>query len=243
MYQLLMETPFTADEKRECLPTIELLLELTHIARNEGLLAMQEAAKQHAELFLLRKGISLATDGAEPAVVKEILQNYIASSAYHGAELLRAMLITESVLGIYAGEHPRIMTEKLHSLLGADFYEEACMYLRIRPFNEGTDTMQKYFADMETETYPEGTNLLEEVFLAATGTEIQQVLRQVDMDVCAKALVGSSKKIQKLFCDNLAESVAVVMVNTCMSDEKPTTEEIIKAQHKILAVYYSVKAV
>jgi hypothetical protein len=87
---------------------------------------------------------------------------------------------------------------------------------------------------METETYPEGTNLLEETFSHLNDHDIQMILRETDMHVLLMAFRGSSKKTQLRLCDNLSVSMGCIIVKNSMELPMPAAEQIIRAQQKIL---------
>jgi polyhydroxyalkanoate synthesis regulator protein len=117
--------------------------------------------------------------------------------------------------------------------MGEQFYEEASAYIwpnRQTP----NDIVNKYFADMETETYPEGTNLLEETFSQLSDLDIQMILRETDMHDLLKAFRGSSKKIQLRLCSNLNKHLGSTMLIDSIGLPMPITDEIIRAQQKML---------
>jgi hypothetical protein len=225
--------PFTDEEKRECLPTVETILYLAEKARREGVLALEQEANKPGTPFFLQKAILLIVDATDPRLVAEMLRNFILSSHYQGAELLKRVLMMNGALSIQAGENPRIIAEKLLSLMGEQFYDEASAYIWLNPKTPDAE-MKEYFADMETETYPDGTNLLEEVFSKLSDQYIQIILRMTDEHVFLLAFRGSSKKIQRRMCDNLSMRIARRMVNASTKEPMPATDEIIRAQQTML---------
>lgn len=232
--------PFTLSDKRACLPTVELLLKIAETARREGILSLEEMVKRESDSFLLRKGIALICDGRPPEIVRDIMQNYILSSAHKGEELLIRVLILEGVLFIQAGENPTIICEWLLSLLGEDFYQEARVRLGLDSDDPRSvsDRINRYFDENKADAYPEGTNLLEPVFLNLDNRSIQIVLRGTDMEDFVLAFQGSSKKMQKRFCDNLSQRIALHAIDACKTEPLPGKDLILKAQHHMIGLYY-----
>jgi flagellar motor switch protein FliG len=203
---------------------------MAEIARKEGVLALGQEASKPGTPFFLQKGILLIVDGLGPMMVAEILRSFIISSHYQGAELLKRIIMMNGVLSIAAGENPGRITEKLLALMGEQFYEEASAYIS----KTRKDEMKEYFADMETETYPDGTNLLEEVFSKLSDRDIQLILRVTDEYTYQLAFRGSSKKIQRRLCDNVSVRIAHRMVTVSIKEPVPAADEIIRAQQAML---------
>lgn len=107
----------TLEEKLTCIPLVKELVSVANLARKEGVLALEDYALQSDDIFL-KHGIMLVVDGTDPELVKEIMESLMVSSNKCGIELLRQYLTTIGVLSIQAGENPRIIAEKLLSLLG-----------------------------------------------------------------------------------------------------------------------------
>lgn len=61
---------------------VTTVVEFAETARREGLLALEEAAKQVEDPFL-RKGIELAVDGTDPDELRDILEAEIRSKKHH----------------------------------------------------------------------------------------------------------------------------------------------------------------
>jgi hypothetical protein len=229
----LCANPFTVEDKRECLPAVETILYLAELTRRKGVLALEQEASKPGTPFFLQKAILLIVDATEPKLVAEILRSFIISSHYQGAELLKRILMMNGVLSIQAGENPKIIAEKLLALMGEQFYDEASAYIWHNPKTPEAE-MKEYFADMETETYPDGTNLLEEVFSKLSDRDIQIILRMTGEHDFLLAFRGSSKRIQRRLCDNLSVRIARRMVNDCIESPMPATDEIIRAQQTML---------
>jgi chemotaxis protein MotA len=88
--------------------TIKMLVTFAERARREGLLALEDEAKDVEDTFL-KKGIQLAIDGTDPELVREIMQTDIAflgTRHHEGANLFATMggfSPTLGVIGTVAG--------------------------------------------------------------------------------------------------------------------------------------------
>lgn len=67
-----------ASKKHSAEETVTKLVEFAELARREGLLALEEAAKSIEEPFI-KKGLELAVDGTDPEELREILEAEIAT--------------------------------------------------------------------------------------------------------------------------------------------------------------------
>ena len=74
------------DKKVDHADTIKKIIELSNLARKEGLLALEEAAEGLDDDFL-KKGVLLIVDGTEPDLVRAILETELANlEARHNKE-------------------------------------------------------------------------------------------------------------------------------------------------------------
>lgn len=119
----------TPQQKRDCVKMIGTIIEFCMLARNEGLLSLEEKSDDASYPFLLRKGISLVVDGYEPNSISEILQGYIRTGNFDGFELVQRQIIASGVLSLMAGEHQRVIREQLLPYLGEAFHDEALSLL------------------------------------------------------------------------------------------------------------------
>lgn len=77
----LILKPIQSDEVK----TIQSIIDLSNIARKEGLLALEEAANNIDDAFL-KKGVLLIVDGTDPELVRSILETELSCiESRHGA--------------------------------------------------------------------------------------------------------------------------------------------------------------
>ena len=97
-------------------PTLYLMAEQ---ARKEGLLSL-EADIDLIEDEFLRWALPLVINGVDPEAVRELLVTRMYSYNYSGAQLLKAMIVSDGVLAIQAGENPSLTRVRLENYLGPD---------------------------------------------------------------------------------------------------------------------------
>lgn len=103
----VVKNAFTG-KKEDLAEVIKMLVGFAERARREGLLALEDEAKDIDDVFL-KKGIQLAIDGTDPELVRDIMQTDIAflGSRHHtGANLFATMggfAPTLGVIGTVAG--------------------------------------------------------------------------------------------------------------------------------------------
>ncbi|MFP4364912.1 MAG: hypothetical protein ACLFR1_13700 [Spirochaetia bacterium] len=112
-------TGFTEDDLLKCSKSIQQIKELAEKARREGLLALEDDLSS-LDSFFLQQGVQLVCNGDEPDIIRAILMRLIASGGYTGVELLKRIILMEGVLGIQAGDNPRVLQTSLHAFLGEE---------------------------------------------------------------------------------------------------------------------------
>ena len=107
------------------LKAMNKIIELSSIARLEGLLALEDAVMDIplcSEEQELKQFILLVIDGVEPDVILGIGLTRYYASLYTGYVALRYFIYLEGVLSIQAGENPRILEEKIKAMLPSNLY-------------------------------------------------------------------------------------------------------------------------
>lgn len=87
-----------------------LFTTMAEIARREGILALEETGGKAADPFV-RMAILLAVDGTQPELIKDMLQEWMASLLREQETKYRKVI--EGLMSIQAGDNPRIVEHKL----------------------------------------------------------------------------------------------------------------------------------
>ena len=98
-----------------------IYLDVKH--RGEGLLALEEDLDEisgfgEKNTLLLKKLLSLAIDGRDASVIRQVCERYISVDAKSSFEKTCFNAILDGVLSVYETENPRILAEKLGAYTG-----------------------------------------------------------------------------------------------------------------------------
>ena len=119
---------FSSADKKECFETAKKMVVIAMNVEKNGSSAFEEL-KSSNDTFL-EIAVKLAVDGFDSERIRIILQNYIISGNYKGRELLRRILITESVMMIVGKYEYQQICEELASYFGEDNFREYMNYCK-----------------------------------------------------------------------------------------------------------------
>lgn len=197
----------TEKEKYLCIRTVKRIMELTNIARTQGILALENEIEENGEsdLPLLKIGIALVVDGTDPEIVETILKNYLLSSEFTNQEFLENMLVYQGVLAIQMGENPRMIQEKLYALFGIQFREELKKKMKQGKVSEELTILIER-CQRKLESF-EKVSLLESLSDSRLDRRsIQRIMREISLPILEFALIGSSRRILELFLENMSKN-------------------------------------
>ena len=118
---------FTDKDKRACFDTAKTIVEIVHDVRRNGILFLDEKIPAYED-SLLRLGLRLAVDSLHPDMIKEIMQTWVISGNYRGAELLRQLMIIDGLMAIVHGNSPGTVSYKLGAFFGEGLMQEYSEY-------------------------------------------------------------------------------------------------------------------
>jgi len=235
---------FTDADRDACLPTIDFLLECAEVARNEGLLFLDEFVHEHDNYFLKfvmsmisDMNITLSSDAPDREEIKNIAANLINSQNYKGKKLLECLIIIEAILAIQAGSSHRILEMKLLAYLGED-------YLKKRGFSHPTEDkppVYSYFLVRLHTTVPEHSlqecKEFENTILNLCDDDLRQkILMETEQRWWAKALKGCGEAVAKKIENHLSRRLEHMISEDIQFMGEIDVSEILDAQNKILNV-------
>jgi hypothetical protein len=212
------------EEKREFLNLVSELIDLSKVARRNGLLSLVPYAENNSS-FLLRKGLQLVVDGVNPQVTREILESYILSGDYSGKELLERCIVLEGVAAIQKGLHPKVAKEFLLSFLG----EESYTVFEEKFDGRDRDTLQTYLQKLEATAVPNDSRL-DNIITKLKNEQIEKFLMEINTGDLAKTLKSLGGQAQILLFNNLSEKAANALVDVLNDLDSMDEEEMTEAR-------------
>lgn len=245
-YHIAQHAQCSIEKKRECITLISKIVELSEIARREGLLAIEDILDTMTHPLLI-KGMELVIDGTEPDVVKTILSNYINFGGAKGKVLLEQCLVCEGVLSIQAGDNPKVIREKLVACLGGLDSQGSKNWSFLTEveskFKEDEHRkLDNYLAKMKNKgPYSENTKILDEFVPQLSQEQIMVILREIDSTSLAVALSGASGKVITKIFNSVSEAYKPFLKDDLERCFNSPVKEIIDNQSRILTIYNNLK--
>jgi hypothetical protein len=227
-WQFSQQSNCSDEEKRECLSLVSELIDLSKVARRNGLLSLVPYAEKNSS-FLLRKGLQLIVDGVSPQITREVIESYILSGNYSGKQLLERCIILEGVAAIQKGLHPKVAKELLLSFLG----EESYAIFEKKFENRNEDTLEMYLQKLEDSGGSPGKqSRLDHILLKLDDDEIEQFLMEINTADLAKGIKGLDGQTQKKLFSSLPRKAASAL-REVIDDLDSLEESEIKAAQEI----------
>ena len=227
-WQFSQQSNCSDEEKRECLSLVSELIDLSKVARRNGLLSLVPYAEKNSS-FLLRKGLQLVVDGVSPQITREVIESYILSGNYSGKQLLERCIILEGVAAIQQGLHPKVAKELLLSFLG----EESYAIFEKKFENRNEDTLEMYLQKLEDSgDSPGKQSRLDHILLKLDDDEIEQFLMEINTADLAKGIKGLDGQTQKKLFSSLSRKAASAL-REVIDDLDSLEESEIKAAQEI----------
>lgn len=227
---------------------VKRMVELSNLARLEGLLALEEAVKDiplESREEELRQLIVLLVDGTEPAIIEGIGLSRYYAHLYTDYEALRYFIYLEGALSIQAGDSPRVLEEKLKVMLPKDMYvrfsleqervEQEKERQKEEKLIEKLCKGERLWNPGENGYYV--TKLVDYVICDITDKELQRVMREVDNFTLAMAMKGMSGEARKHIFDNLSQRLAKLVAEDIMYMGPVRVVDILEAAQKILTIF------
>jgi hypothetical protein len=226
------------EEKRECMQLIADLINLSIMARRNGLLSLIQVAEESSS-FLLNKGLQLVVDGVSPQLVRNVLESYILSGDFEGKALLERCIILEGVAAIQQGLHPKVTKEFLLSFLGEDSYD-----FYQKEFEGGNrDTMDSYLKKIKgtPATSIIGTKL-DQIILKLDDDAIEKFLMEINTGDLAKSMKCMGGRAQLRIYNNLPKKAADALRDTVEDLVSLNESDLANAQELVLEIITDLQA-
>lgn len=220
------------EEKRQCMKLISDLINLSVIARRNGLLSLIQTAEESTS-FLLKKGLQLVVDGVAPQIVRNVLENYILSGDFRGKALLERCIILEGVVAIQQGIHPKVTKELLLSFLG----EASCDVYQQKFENSSGETLDLYLKKIEdTPACSMIGEKLDRSILKLDDGALEKFLMEINTGDLAKSMKCIGGKAQLRIFNNLSKKAADALKDTVADLESSNESDFANAQELALGI-------
>ena len=220
------------EEKQQCMKLISDLINLSVMARRNGLLSLIQVAEESV-FFLLKKGLQLVVDGVAPQVVRNVLENYIISGDFEGKALLERCIILEGVAAIQQGIHPKVIKELLLSFLGEDSYD-----VYQKEFERGSrETLDSYIKKIEdTPACSKIGKKLDQIILKLDDGALEKFLMEINTGDLAKSMKCIGGRAQLRIFNNLSKKAADALKDTVEDLESLNEADFANAQELALDI-------
>ncbi len=205
------------------------LLEYCSIGRNQGLLAIEEAAKKknQSAYSFLKFAVEFIMNGFQKQMPLEDCKRYLERYGEREKDIWTAKMICSAIILIFSGENESIVREDIQSFLGRKYsaYLSQNHQMNRHEVMEGVINIQTDFSD---------TGILDSL-LDVEDYEIQLMLRQLNNEEFVQALLGTSKEIRIKLLQNLSERMLFLIcedLKNCVGD----TAAIENAQKKMIHI-------
>ena len=209
---------------RDVIDAIIVIDNMSHIARKDGLLALEEKYAQGNTGTIaddILYGVKLVVDGTEPDLVAEVTSNEYLTSKYEGNNALKQYILIRGILAIQEGMNPRIIEEILTSLLTAELKEQISKdleYSREKRNNEyDKEILDKYEnwcgVEIIDDELKELVSDVDSIFLKLNDSEMQRVLREIEFEYITKCLIYSSKDIRQKLLTNMSNRLNMLLID------------------------------
>jgi hypothetical protein len=203
-----LNTSFTAEQRRACLPVVEKMTKLAEIARQSGLLVFESRMFDEESLFL-KAAMSFIIEAYETETVKRILSYMILTGGFTGSDLLSRLIMAQAVIDIQCGTNPRHIREVLLSMLGEEYLQPA-----LKSSEEGLEEVKQFLDDLsdfvdkrliseEEKTAIENFHEVEEALRSMEDCDIQRVFHDLSDKVILYTMYYGTYATSELILHNL----------------------------------------
>lgn len=246
------------EDPSSLLEAIKTVVKLSNLARHEGLLALEEAARSMDDTSPLKNLIILIVDGTEPELVEDISFFRYIADGYEGRAAVEYLIYLVGTLSIQAGENPRVTEEKLLAMVpsyAAKRYraaQEAELGAEKKKRQEEYDggktpeVVTKLY-EGETISMPAGepgyfvVALLDYLLKNMDDRTVQRILREVENSDLEVVLHGLSGAGRKKILTNLSKRLACMVAEDYNFLGPVKAVDISAIAEKILRIIYKLE--
>ncbi|MCM1257099.1 MAG: hypothetical protein NC307_04520 [Roseburia sp.] len=230
------------EDAKMLIAAADKILEMAHIARKEGLFALEEVSENLGKddfWHYFREMIALLIDGTDEEVIEDICLSQYFTLDLKGAEGLVYLIFLRGTLAIQACECEYFLTKRLQSLLPVQvlqIYEPKSWNVEPTYAEKVEELCQRgSVVDRESDVYF-FHHMADYTFANLTDADMKRVLKDVPTDDLAKALKGMDGKASKKVFDNLPLRIQEEVVEDMEYMCPIRLMDIADGKHKILNI-------
>lgn len=232
------------EEEKGLLEAVKLLIKSSGIARDEGILALEEFVMELPDeppTKYAKQMLNLAVDGTEPTLLENIAMFRYSSSRITGYQGLIYLVYVRGVQQIQAGVHPRIIEEELLSMLPenvAGKYTIEEVILSDVPAKSVEDLYEGNLVITPSHSGYAIMRFLDLTLQSLDDRYVQRVLREIDEYECMYVMKGISGKGRKKILTNVSKGHAVTLADNMASIGPIRINDSVKAGIKLTDIIY-----
>ena len=218
--------------------TAENIMELCRKSRREGFLVMRNEVAGFYNcnpflIFSVEYTLELLMEHMDVALIKELLLQYV--ETLKEDERLEGRMIVHGVTSIVMGENPELIGEILASYIGMEYREQI-----VKGRNVHMKSRNELYGELDDLCIHKLDML--DFFENVDDFHIQLILRQLNNDELAAALVRTSKPVAVRLLDNISDVLLPFLLED-MHLYREKEGEILMAQQKMVELAIRMQAV
>lgn len=208
------------------------IMTFANLARREGLLALEDAAKRTKSDFL-RQLVILVVDGTCPEIIAEIGTNFYWTKAPDGEDAMADYLFLRGMLAIQDGENPRALEKILLSLMPAAQRQEYWEQIEGLHQSAGVERLFEIHPSFQDTAVWEPIHRLENTVSGLDNRCVQRVLRGLDNRDLAICLYVFEQDVRKKLLSNLSAGLAQAIVEDVALCASYSEQEVSACMRKV----------
>ena len=199
----------------------DCILRFANIGRKEGVLALEEASVElnmnDESQALFGWMIRLVVDGTNPEIIRTIGENRCIVMNLPSYRGLMNLMYIEGALMIQRGDHPRIMSEVMRSMMPTVILDELIRRERENTLTEKTkqeEDMVKALCKDDKEIDEKDHSIVSETartLIMLSDMDVQRLFRETDNSLISIAMKGLPGKARARILNNMSPRLAVMI--------------------------------
>ncbi|MCK8058514.1 MULTISPECIES: helix-turn-helix domain-containing protein [unclassified Fusibacter] len=212
-HEIIKQLKSCSDEdKNKALELVKEVLVAAQHARSNGLVALSDLKLPLlGRMEFYKKALSLMIDGTDPDLLSQVLETILLVGNYSSLELLERTIVLVGITEIQKGTNIQLQKPRLLSLLGEGYINkleelsgDSFKRTEIMALLAGMDKSYETSNDVVT---------FEKLIRSFDKRSLQRILREVKVDIAAKAIVGLQSDVQQSLVDALFGANLTMLLN------------------------------